>query len=63
MAKWRRSVRGCVFRERCSLAAGRERCVEERPLLAPVTAGHLAACHFSSEMEERNKEADKARAT
>jgi oligopeptide transport system ATP-binding protein len=35
---------GCRFRLRCPKAAAI--CVEREPDLAPVAAGHLAACHF-----------------
>jgi oligopeptide/dipeptide ABC transporter ATP-binding protein len=38
---------GCPFHPRCPRA--RERCVVERPPLAPLEAGHLAACHFPHE--------------
>ncbi|MGK9171557.1 oligopeptide ABC transporter ATP-binding protein OppF, partial [Inquilinus limosus] len=36
---------GCSFRTRCPLA--QEICARERPPLAPVGDGHLAACHFA----------------
>ncbi|KGM30369.1 ABC transporter ATP-binding protein [Inquilinus limosus] len=36
---------GCSFRTRCPLA--QEICARERPALAPVGDGHLAACHFA----------------
>ena len=36
---------GCSFRTRCPLA--QEVCARERPALAPVDGGHLAACHFA----------------
>ncbi|HEX6358818.1 ABC transporter ATP-binding protein [Actinophytocola sp.] len=39
---------GCVFQARCPLAA--DRCVEERPELAPVGDGWASACHFSEEL-------------
>jgi oligopeptide/dipeptide ABC transporter ATP-binding protein len=40
---------GCAFHPRCRLSRGRARCREVTPeLLGPP--GHIAACHFSSEM-------------
>ncbi len=39
---------GCVFHPRCPAAV--DRCRTERPSLAPVGAGRLAACHRSAEM-------------
>ncbi|APU16550.1 MULTISPECIES: ABC transporter ATP-binding protein [Actinoalloteichus] len=39
---------GCVFQARCPMA--RDRCVEERPVLAPTGPGRAAACHFSEEL-------------
>jgi oligopeptide/dipeptide ABC transporter ATP-binding protein len=42
---------GCPFQPRCSLSRGRERCREEIPALRPVGDGHVAACHFASELE------------
>ena len=36
---------GCSFRTRCPLA--QEICARERPPLASVGSGHLAACHFA----------------
>ena len=48
---------GCGFHPRCELSAGRERCRAEQPPLVQVGAqGHLAACHFSSEMEQAAEE-------
>ncbi|HWB71119.1 MAG TPA: oligopeptide/dipeptide ABC transporter ATP-binding protein, partial [Egibacteraceae bacterium] len=41
---------GCAFHPRCRLRRGRDRCVRERPPLAPVGGGHRSACHFSDEM-------------
>jgi oligopeptide/dipeptide ABC transporter ATP-binding protein len=38
---------GCPFHPRCPRA--RDRCHEERPELAHVEAGRLAACHFPLE--------------
>jgi peptide/nickel transport system ATP-binding protein len=57
-----RTVRGCPFAPRCPLV--RDRCREEEPaLLTPpdagvapehrVAPGHLAACHYSSELVGR----------
>jgi peptide/nickel transport system ATP-binding protein len=40
---------GCRFRPRCYLWRGRERCVDERPLLG--TGRGDAACHFTSEVD------------
>jgi len=46
---------GCPFRLRCPLA--RPRCAEEEPELRPVGGSrHLAACHFSEELEGRGEE-------
>ncbi|TDC06815.1 ABC transporter ATP-binding protein [Streptomyces sp. 8K308] len=39
---------GCVFQARCPLA--RERCVAERPVLAPAGPGRSTACHYSEEL-------------
>jgi oligopeptide transport system ATP-binding protein len=36
---------GCVYQDRCPLAAAR--CRAERPVLREVAPGHRAACHFS----------------
>jgi len=36
---------GCHFHPRCPQAF--ERCRREAPLLKPVAAGHLAACHLN----------------
>ena len=42
---------GCAFHPRCAMSAGREMCRAEIPMLARVNgAGHLAACHFFSEV-------------
>jgi oligopeptide/dipeptide ABC transporter ATP-binding protein len=45
---------GCAFHVRCELTQGRERCRAEIPLLVPADKRptHLAACHFSDEMDE-----------
>lgn len=40
---------GCYFHPRCKYA--RERCRVEAPPLREVRPGHLAACHFSEELE------------
>jgi oligopeptide/dipeptide ABC transporter ATP-binding protein len=40
---------GCAFHTRCRYAE--ERCKEEEPALREVKPGHLAACHFSEELE------------
>ncbi len=40
---------GCYFHPRCPYA--RERCKTEEPALRDVGAGHLAACHFSEELQ------------
>jgi oligopeptide/dipeptide ABC transporter ATP-binding protein len=39
---------GCRFHTRCPFA--RERCRTEAPALRPITAGHLARCHFAEEI-------------
>jgi oligopeptide/dipeptide ABC transporter ATP-binding protein len=43
----------CAFHPRCELSRGRERCRTEQPdlLAAGSGRGHVAACHFSDEME------------
>jgi oligopeptide/dipeptide ABC transporter ATP-binding protein len=45
---------GCPFTPRCPLA--REKCREEEPELRPFGEGHLTACHFAEELEERGGE-------
>jgi oligopeptide/dipeptide ABC transporter ATP-binding protein len=45
---------GCPFTPRCPLA--RERCREEEPELRRFGEGHLTACHFAEELEERGGE-------
>ncbi|MEX2542932.1 MAG: oligopeptide/dipeptide ABC transporter ATP-binding protein [Trueperaceae bacterium] len=40
---------GCAFHTRCRFA--QNRCREEKPALKPVGSGHLAACHFTEELE------------
>ena len=45
---------GCPFAPRCPLA--RERCRKEEPELRPFGEGHLTACHFAEELEERGGE-------
>lgn len=42
--------RGCAFEPRCFLGHGREVCRTQVPLLIP-SGDHLAACHFSDELE------------
>jgi oligopeptide/dipeptide ABC transporter ATP-binding protein len=44
---------GCAFHVRCKLTQGRDRCRQEQPALTAAggSGGHLAACHFSDEME------------
>ena len=39
---------GCVYQDRCPLAAAR--CRAERPALREVAPGHRAACHFSEQL-------------
>ncbi|PZF85869.1 ABC transporter ATP-binding protein [Jiangella anatolica] len=41
---------GCTFAARCPVAAGRDRCVTERPGLVPLAPGHASACHFHEEL-------------
>jgi oligopeptide/dipeptide ABC transporter ATP-binding protein len=45
---------GCPFTPRCPLA--REECNEEEPELREFGEGHLTACHFAEELEERGGE-------
>ncbi|HEY5693240.1 MAG TPA: ABC transporter ATP-binding protein [Gaiellaceae bacterium] len=45
---------GCPFTPRCPLA--RAQCREEEPELRPIGEGHLTACHFAEELEERGAE-------
>jgi peptide/nickel transport system ATP-binding protein len=45
---------GCPFTPRCPLA--REQCREEEPELRKIGEGHLTACHFAEELEERGEE-------
>jgi oligopeptide/dipeptide ABC transporter ATP-binding protein len=40
-----REIVGCPFQPRCDRAF--DRCVHERPILKPVDAGRLAACHLN----------------
>ncbi len=41
---------GCPFTPRCPMS--RDRCEQEEPTLRPTTSlDHLAACHFSEELE------------
>ena len=45
---------GCPFHPRCFLSQGRVRCREEEPELRTTDESeHLAACHFSQELEGR----------
>ncbi len=44
---------GCSFQDRCPMA--KEQCKHENPALKEVETGHLAACHFSSQLMEMNK--------
>ncbi len=41
---------GCAFHPRCTHSQGRERCRTEVPSLRDVAGAHLAACHFSEEL-------------
>jgi oligopeptide/dipeptide ABC transporter ATP-binding protein len=45
---------GCPFTPRCPLA--RAQCREEEPELRKIGEGHLTACHFAEELEERGEE-------
>jgi peptide/nickel transport system ATP-binding protein len=40
---------GCPFHTRCAYA--RDVCATDKPPLRPVKDGHLAACHFSEELQ------------
>jgi oligopeptide transport system ATP-binding protein len=42
---------GCRFRTRCPYA--RARCAEEEPLLRTAATGHVVACHFFEEIEQK----------
>lgn len=43
---------GCPFQPRCELSKGRSECRTLKPPLLPVDSlGHVAACHFTDEME------------
>jgi peptide/nickel transport system ATP-binding protein len=45
---------GCPFHPRCSYAASLNgRCTQEVPLLRPVSPGHEAACHLSTDEQRR----------
>jgi peptide/nickel transport system ATP-binding protein len=45
---------GCPFHPRCDYAARNNgRCENEVPVLRPVGAGHLVACHLSTEEQRR----------
>jgi oligopeptide/dipeptide ABC transporter ATP-binding protein len=46
---------GCSFHPRCRLYQGREKCRAEEPALAQTDDGHLAACHFSHELEAERR--------
>jgi oligopeptide/dipeptide ABC transporter ATP-binding protein len=45
---------GCPFTPRCPMA--RAQCREEEPELRKIGDGHLTACHFAEELEERGEE-------
>jgi oligopeptide/dipeptide ABC transporter ATP-binding protein len=54
---------GCPFHPRCFLSQGRPRCREENPPLKPIgDSKHLAACHFSGELEGRSSKFARAAA-
>ncbi len=42
---------GCAFHPRCHLGRDRTRCAGERPVLAALGDGRLAACHYAREAE------------
>ena len=48
-------VAGCPFAPRCPFAV--DQCRSERPALAEVAPGHLAACHRASEAETMRQQA------
>ena len=54
------STTGCAFLPRCTLARGRSRCAEQRPVLVSVGIGvHATACHFGDEVAEFADDADR----
>jgi peptide/nickel transport system ATP-binding protein len=42
---------GCAFHTRCALSNGREICRNTEPSLLAIGSEHLAACHFSGEID------------
>lgn len=44
---------GCIFSNRCPLA--RPKCSSEEPVLSDMGDGHMAKCHYSSELLEHNR--------
>jgi peptide/nickel transport system ATP-binding protein len=52
---------GCRFHTRCPIGPGarsdRGICIEQRPKLAPMADGHLAACHFPGELRRAGVDA------
>jgi oligopeptide transport system ATP-binding protein len=52
---------GCRFHTRCPIAT--ERCRVEVPALRPVSGGHLVACHYAEESQERMVAAIESRTT
>ena len=47
---------GCPFQPRCSLSQGRERCLQEVPILREIEAdGHVVACHFAEELDTSSR--------
>jgi oligopeptide/dipeptide ABC transporter ATP-binding protein len=46
---------GCPFQPRCEHSRDRAECVDQRPVLREVGAGHASACHFAEELAAAGK--------